>query len=326
MQASKKPSPDIPDLTNLEDFFAYFLGPVETLSDVELESRLRVLSKKILPLKILMPLLFLAAFAGYFFAVISIGFGNGLIIALLLLAICGVVYVRMFLLKIEIKRLVGHNAVRNVLADVFELAEYSPVGFISQDEIEGTALIDYNWNSCLGSDFIRGNYRGVSFRLSDIRLVQQDSDPDGSQSIRTVFKGQWLIIELNRSLEGTLRLRERKVEGKGMKSDLETENVVFNRKYQILTTDPHTAFYILTPHFMEYIVNMDIQANARTFMSFTGDRVHIAFDNGRDLFETNEKEILRGMNVSQLREQMGREVSYMTALIDELLKNNYLFQ
>ena len=60
-------------------------------------------------------------------------------------------------------------------------------------------------------------------------------------------------------------------------------------------------------------------------MSFRENRVDIAFDNGRDMFEADAKKILGGLNLGKLREQMGREISYITDFIDELLLNRYLF-
>ena len=60
-------------MTSIEDFLTHFLGPVETLSDAELEGRLKLLSKKTLPLKILVPVMLVSAFAGFFFGVISWG-------------------------------------------------------------------------------------------------------------------------------------------------------------------------------------------------------------------------------------------------------------
>ena len=66
---------------------------------------------------------------------------------------------------------------------------------------------------------------------------------------------------------------------------METENLAFNEQFQILTNDAHSAFYTLTPHFMEHILSADNMANGRTMLCFDEDRVHIAIDNNRDSFE-----------------------------------------
>ncbi|NLA87235.1 MAG: DUF3137 domain-containing protein [Clostridiales bacterium] len=95
-------------------------------------------------------------------------------------------------------------------------------------------------------------------------------------------------------------------------TDVETENINFSKKFQILTGDPHTAFYILTPHFMEYILSLDQRANGQTYMSFVGERVYIAVNTGRDSFKAS-----RGaMNASALQERIKSEVRYITDIID----------
>ena len=310
---------------NTGSIVSHFLGSVETLSDRNLEDRLVILSKRILPLKILFPIFMVAAFAGFLFGVIEWGFLRGFLIAIALLTVCAVLFVRMYLLQIEVKRLVGHNVIREALTEVFELTNYSPVGFIDRRQIEAADLIDYKWNDCSGNDFIHGKYKGVSFMLSDIRLVNQENDADGSQRRSKVFKGQWLIVDMNRHLDAALRLRERKSMGKGKKSDAETGNEEFNKKFRISTTDPQAALQILTPHFTEYIVSMDKQAKSRVFVGFMGDKVHIAFNNRRDLFEVKTRKILGGMSVMQIREQIIQEVRYIADMIDELSQNKYLF-
>jgi len=313
-------------INSMEDLLTYFLGPVETLSDAELEIRVRVLSKKLLPLKILVPIFLVVAFAGFFFGVIGLGFLQGFLLAVLFLLVSGALFVRMYSLRMEVKRLLGHNAVRAALDKAFELSEYSPVRFIEWEQIRAAELIDRNWNSCSGSDFVQGKYRNVSFTLSDIRLMRHRHDADGSQSKKTVFKGQWLIVDINRNLTDSLCIRERKARKRGVKSDLETENAIFNGRFQVVATDPHAASDIVTPHFMDYIVNRDAKAKTRVLMKFMGHRVHIALDSKRDLFEASEKKILSGMTVAQFREQIGQEVRYITEMIDELLLNEYLFR
>ena len=86
-------------INSMEDLLTHFLGPVETLSDAELEIRLRVLSKKLLPLKLLVPIFLIVAFAGFFFGVIGLGFLQGFLLAVLFLLVSGALFVRMYLLR-----------------------------------------------------------------------------------------------------------------------------------------------------------------------------------------------------------------------------------
>ena len=313
------------DHEGIQTLFKSILSPEkESLSDDALETRLKKISRKIILFKIIRVILGIGAALSFFFGTEKIGPLVGMLSIIPFFIAIIVFSVKIFIVKNEKKQLIGTNIVGGAVADEFEIIEYEALKFIDFNEIKAAALLG-NWNSCEGSDFIRGKYKGVSFSSSDICL-EQVNNHNGENSRHKVFKGQWLICELNKTLETPLRLCERSSEGKGKKSDVETENQAFNDKYKILTSDPHTVFYILTPHFMEYIVRMDNEARARTYMCFMGNKVHVALYNNRDLFEANDRKVLGGMNVAQLREQVKLEVKYITAVIDELLLNNYLFR
>jgi hypothetical protein len=136
------------------------------------------------------------------------------------------------------------------------------------------------------------------------------------------------VLEAKKPLAHMLRLRERKQRKLGdgykkTKDDVDTENEAFNAKFEILTSDPHTAFYVLTPHFMEAIVAADERANARTYLCFMGSKIHIAVDTGRDSFEAKRGADIK--NLPALRERIKGEVKYITEIADELLQNKYLF-
>ena len=317
---------DMPDIRGINGLLAHFLGPVETLSGAELENRLKRLSGKILPLGILTCIFFIAAFAGFFFGVIALGFLKGFFIALSLLIVFGILYVRVYLLRKEAKMLVGHNIVGGILTDVFEAVEYAPTGFIDEAQIRNAALIDRGWNSCTGSDHIKAVYKGVRFTLSDIRLVWRKHDADGSQSRRTVFKGQWLIFELNRSLEAPLYIRERRSRFGGRKSNIETANAVFDGVFQVLADDQQAARRILTPRLTECLVDLSARRGTRICMCFKDNEVDIALCSGRDLFEPNVRKLIGGMQVEEMREQMRQEALGIAAVMDELLRIECLFQ
>jgi hypothetical protein len=169
----------------------------------------------------------------------------------------------------KIKSFVKNNIARTVLSETIRLDSYSPGASIGPGLIKASKLVKYDVSGTASSDLITGNYRGVNICFSDVHL-QENRKIEGETVCETVFRGQWLILELNKNIQGELRLRERRIGDKPSKtkSDIETENTEFNQKYQILTDNPHTAFLILTPHFMEYIIKMDARAKANTSMCF----------------------------------------------------------
>lgn len=235
------------------------------------------------------------------------------------------------------KTLLANNITRDILSEVFEECIYSAKHCLPEELLRKSALIA-NWDVASGSDLVSAKYKGHTIHFSDITLSEEveSTEDNGDTSTRyiTKFQGQWMVIELDRMLTAQLRLRE-KLERKGKlskkilgeryndKSDIETENFEFNKRFQILTKDPHSAFYILTPHFMEYILAADDTADTRIYLSFVENQVHIACYTDKDFFEFQKHD---AANLHQVRVRMKSELSYIIGIADELLKNEYLFQ
>ncbi len=234
------------------------------------------------------------------------------------------------------KTLLANNITRDILSEGFDECIYAADYRLPDETLREAALIP-NWDLATGSDLISAKYRGHTINFSDIELSEEvereDSDGNTSTSYETKFKGQWMILELGRAVPAKLRLREniertgklsRKLFGERIenKDDVKTENEAFNKRFQILTEDEHSAFYILTPHFMEFIMSADDAANTRTYLSFVENRVHIACYTGKDSFELQKND---GANLDAVRSRMKSELRYITSIADELLKNEYLF-
>lgn len=234
------------------------------------------------------------------------------------------------------KTLLANNITRDILSGVFNECIYAAQYRLPDEMLREAALIP-NWDRASGSDLVSAKYKGHTINFSDIELEEEvereDSDGNTSTHYVTKFKGQWMILELGREVPAKLRLREnvertgkisRKLFGERIenKDDVKTENEAFNKRFQILTEDEHSAFYILTPHFIEFIMRADDAANARTYLSFIENRVHIACYTGKDSFELHKND---GANIDAVRARMKSELMYITSIADELLQNEYLF-
>jgi hypothetical protein len=229
------------------------------------------------------------------------------------------------------KQLLGECVTRPILEELFEIEDYSPNARIGEGIIRAARLID-DWDRASGSDYIEGKYKGYGILYSDILLEREETGTDdGGKRTKKwvkVFKGQWMICDFGREFPASLRLLERRG-GKFFgthdlsKSSIETESEAFNKKFRILTGDGHTAFYILTPHFMERLTAMDEAADAQTFLCFSGGKVTIALNSNRDSFE------LKGVKLNHIeavREKFRAEIQRMTGILDELMQNQTLFQ
>ncbi len=232
----------------------------------------------------------------------------------------------------KLKALMGSAVTLPIIKELFDVKIYRPNGHINREIIASAGLVN-NWEDISGSDYFEGSYNGVSIRYSDVNLSHEetDTDSDGKKTTKNVtdFKGQWLVCDFGKELSATVRLIERKGGTRfqrkhdGGKSDVETENMEFNKKYRITTTDGHTAFYLLTPHFMERVMAVDEMAKSSSLFCFQDGKVHIALYSGRDFFE------LKGVRLDHMdnvRQKFRGDLKYLTDIVDELLLNERLFK
>ncbi|MDR2939975.1 MAG: DUF3137 domain-containing protein [Clostridiales bacterium] len=303
------------------------------LTEEEITKKLRFLKKVGLINKISAPVFIIGTFAyftmyigesmllGEFFLKFLLPVGAAFVLML-------VVGVRTGRQMMELKSLMAASVTLPVLREIFEVKAYHPHGNIGADIIRPAGLI-HSWESISGSDYFEGSYKGLNVLYSDLYLSHQETstDSNGKATTTTVtdFLGQWLVCDFGKELASTVRL----VEKRGgttfglSKSDIETENVDFNKKFRIIAEDGHTAFYLLTPHFMERLVEADSRANSPSLFCFQGGKVHIALYSGRDSFELGK---INPNNMEAVRQKFRNDIKYMTDIMDTLLLNDKLFQ
>ncbi len=303
---------------------SYYSGmPEKRLNEEEILAHLDLMKKK--QMKFL-PFVIVFALAAVIGLAISLPplFVIGLIAAIILASL-------MFSVNTEINRFLSDNIVRYALAEIIDIEDYSCVNHLSEGVISEAALIN-DWNEISGSDFFSGKYKGFGIIFSDIHLENVTTRVDSKGNVHkqrvTKFQGQWLVCETKKYIDYSLRLRENGErlfrEGyQKSKSDIETENIAFNEKYQILTRDGHTAFYILTPHFMEYIIQADKSANCRSYLCFEGNKIHIALDTHKDFFRVRSGADAK--NLEAFKRRIRGEIKFILDILDELMQNKNLF-
>lgn len=221
-----------------------------------------------------------------------------------------------------IKDLISTTLVPSVLGEIFQNVRYDHDGHIPDHIIRSTDMdFPFSYDKIKGSDYIQATYKGLNIQLSDIRLIDVRTHVSSKGHVRreehTVFKGMWMICDFGKELSADLTVRERAIKGFKLfrgKNDVQTENEAFNDKFVIRSSSDHDAFYVLTPHMMEYILSMDTKGKGDTYLRFERyGSVHIVINSGRDSFEISSSK-----DLGQFRKQFYDEIRYITDLIDEL--------
>lgn len=215
------------------------------------------------------------------------------------------------------KTMLSENVTKGVLTSVFgDEYEYNPYGTIHP----GNMMFPFDYNNQHGSDHIKAVYHGVNVELGDIELlmVVEDEDENGNKmtSAETRFKGQWLICDLGKESAGDVFVSEySKKDRKKMKGNVTMDNAQFNSRFCVKADNSQDAFYILTPHMMEYITDMADKSGSTVYVSFLHDgNIHVAIHTKKNLFEFGKGSV----DIQKLTDQFTSELKWYTDLIDAL--------
>lgn len=226
----------------------------------------------------------------------------------------------------QLKKLLSENVIVHVVKDVLgENAEYNPGGRVEP----GSIALSSSYNRASGSDYIKAVYNGLNIELSDIELINEveyeDEDGHTQKRSETCFKGQWLICDFGKELAGDVKVSaiDKKLRKQHKKDAIEMESEAFNNRFLVLANDPLEAYYILTPHMMEYILAMADRSGGDVYLSFQRNgKMHVAVKTGRDFFELGSSKA----NVEQLRLKFLGELRWFTDIVDTLRVEDSLYQ
>ena len=159
-------------------------------------------------------------------------------------------------------------------------------------------------------DRICGEHNGVSFELCEVRLMRSKSENDDHSDV--IFAGLLLKYTFPKPFTGVTRMLPNvpvigKLRGMDLKAAEGSERVVledprFERAFRTWSTDQVEARYLLTPRFMEWLIelvshlsNPKLAAMREEFaampllhglrLAFAGEHLLIAVLSGHDRFE-----------------------------------------
>lgn len=245
----------------------------------------------------------------------------------------------------EVKNAVGEYVIKDVIGERIDIEDYSPSKYINSEFVKKCSILP-NYDRINGSDYISGKYKGVEITYCDLHLEREHRERENGRTTttyRTNFKGPVILVDLGKEIEGYVRIKERKTPRKesnflsdifsgaaeaiGIKTDdeiIEVENVEFNNQFEIKSNNHHMAFYILTPDFMEKIVDADTMAQGYTNLLFKKKRVVITINNGVDSFELN-KTIYNKAKLEKSRQRVRDDFNRVLNIIDKILEKDQLF-
>lgn len=207
--------------------------------------------------------------------------------------------------------------------------EYSfiPEGKVSErifkDSQFGGYYEDYNGTDKLTISIPNddGSKSGCDLTLCDLNVTKTVEDSDGDTRTVTVYKGIFGYVEFPFEFKCILCIDSNyKKSGKTLKG-VTLEDIVFNKKFMVISDDQIESRYILTPTMMENLLALEKRFNG-TKITLVDNRMYIGAIH-KDLFEL---EGIDGTNIEEAFNVFYDEIEAILKLIDEIKNNNKVFK
>ena len=142
-------------------------------------------------------------------------------------------------------------------------------------------------------DEIIGTYKDVEIDFFETELKRRRRDSKGRTSYSTVFDGVFITLSMNKNFSGhTMVRRDAGAIGNWFKDKfsklerVELEDPIFEKKFQVYSSDQVEARYLLTTSFMERLLDLgDAFDSNKLECSFYENRLLIKIDVTENLFE-----------------------------------------
>ena len=247
-------------------------------------------------------------------------------VAIFFFVVCVVAGFRVEKNNSKLKKLLSDDVVSGVLKEALgDTVEYSPLGTINP----GPMVFPFSYNCVEGSDHIKAVYHGLKIELGDISLINESefTDPDDGHTEKQsllYFKGQWLTCDFGKELAGEVYISEcGKKDRRYIKNNITMDNEQFSKRFCVSASNPQEAFYILTPHMMEYITAMADKSGGAVYMSFLRNgKMHVAVQTGRDFFELGKT----NTDAETLRQKFLGELRWFTDIVDTLRVEDTIYK
>ncbi len=219
-------------------------------------------------------------------------------------------------LTVDYKKLYKENFVVSILEETFDDVFYDYKRGLEESKVNGFGLVAKG-NRYSSEDFIKGNYKGISFEQSEVRIAHKSSNDDVET---TYFKGRVMAFDLPFKEVKSVQIFTDTFQHRGKPSvnydmkHVDMESADFNKRFDVLAADPVEAFYVLTPQFMEKIDFLKEKFN-HVGMNFQGNKLYVAIWSGGDAFDGDPS---REINYLDEKATIMKDVRVITDIIDVL--------
>ncbi len=209
--------------------------------------------------------------------------------------------------------------------------KYNHKNYIPKEIFINSKIYDHNISSYAGNDLVIGKVEGNYIMFSDL-LVKSFA--------QTVFHGHFIVTEFNKNFKGVTVVSTDNAEvifgkflGGFIQSSLSNSDLVrmdnpdFEEAFVIHSTDTIEAHYILTPSFMERILNYQEKTKHRIEFSFVNNTIFLAIIYDKDHFEYINNSIFstKAQEKETFHKEFTQPLALLTGIVKELKLNERLW-
>ena len=221
---------------------------------------------------------------------------------------------------------------------------YQRIGHIHALDIIKSGLFA-SFDKQSGNDKISGEIDGVRFVFSDLlienkieirekdsfNLTQSPFELNSLESnFETKFQGLFFVADFHKKISSkTVVLpaagQNQEIIAKNKTQNLKKlkmDNAEFNTLFEVFTTDPQNAMYILNFSLMEQVIKLQKALKDPVSLSFVDNRIFIKVDRGYDSFEPDLNKSIISANIAP---RIKAELNAMFDIVKVLKLNNKIW-
>ena len=228
------------------------------------------------------------------------------------------------------------NVIRKIINFISPDLNYEPNNYIPVTDFKTANFFPSNRISRYrGDDNVSGKLDKTSIRFSEIHAEEESTDDDNNKKWTTIFKGLFIIVDFNKHFNGKTYVLPDKndktfkkffIFGEKKNTSLgelvKLENIDFEKKFAVYSTDQIEARYILSTSLMDRLVNFRGKANRNVLICFANSQIYLAIPILKDLFEPR---ISKKRISYDLLSEYFEILSLVISIVDELNLNTRIW-
>ncbi len=169
---------------------------------------------------------------------------------------------------------------------------YDKGGHFTVDSLKPSGIIP-SYDDEYTEDSVRGAYKGVDLELTEAKMTETRGSGKNRHTV-TVFRGMFVLFNVHKSFDGKTIIKTDKGAIANWFGDkfsslenVDLEDPVFEKKFEVYSDDQVEARYLLTPSFMQRLLDLTgLLGGTKVQASFYDNRLLLMISSRENRFET----------------------------------------